>query len=79
MNCSVCQFRFDATFGDLGKGYIHVHHLTPIATIGTEYHLDPERDLRPVCPNCHAMLHRHNPPLSIEELQKIIATHQRSI
>jgi len=79
MNCSVCQFRFDATFGDLGKGYIHVHHLTPIATIGTEYQLDPERDLRPVCPNCHAMLHRHSPPLSIEELQKIIATHQRSI
>jgi 5-methylcytosine-specific restriction protein A len=30
--------------------------------------LDPEADLRPVCPNCHAMLHRTKPAMSVSEL-----------
>lgn len=66
--CVVCKFDFHAVYGDLGKGFIHVHHLKPIHTIGEEYVLDPENDLRPVCPNCHAMLHRKKDVLSIEEL-----------
>lgn len=67
--CAVCEFDFAATYGDLGKGYIHVHHLRPLAEIGAEYVLNPEQDLRPVCPNCHAMLHRVRPALSIDELR----------
>jgi 5-methylcytosine-specific restriction protein A len=47
-----------------------VHHLVPLASIGREYHIDPVADLRPVCPNCHAMLNRQDPPFTIEELQK---------
>lgn len=66
--CVVCAFDFHAAYGDLGKGFIHVHHLRPIHTIGESYELDPENDLRPVCPNCHAMLHRKKEVLSIEEL-----------
>jgi hypothetical protein len=66
--CIVCKFDFHAVYGDLGKGFIHVHHLKPIHTIGEEYVLDPENDLRPVCPNCHSMLHRKKDVLSIEEL-----------
>ncbi|MCK0510246.1 HNH endonuclease [Aromatoleum buckelii] len=66
--CSVCSFDFAKEYGDIGDGYIHVHHLRPLAEIGNEYVLDPENDLRPVCPNCHAMLHRTRPALSLEEL-----------
>ena len=66
--CVVCNFDFHAVYGDLGKGFIHVHHLKPIHTIGEAYLLDPENDLRPVCPNCHSMLHRSKEVLSIEEL-----------
>ncbi len=66
--CVVCDFDFHAVYGDLGKDFIHVHHLRPIHTIGEEYVLDPENDLRPVCPNCHSMLHRKKDVLSIEEL-----------
>jgi hypothetical protein len=57
-NCVVCDFDFEKLYGAIGKGFIHVHHLVPLATIGKEYTLDPKKDLRPVCPNCHAMLHR---------------------
>lgn len=70
--CSVCQFDFEEKYGELGKGFIHVHHLVPISNIGDTYQVDPINDLRPVCPNCHAMLHKKNPPLTIEELQQNI-------
>lgn len=75
-NCSVCSFRFEAAYGPLGKGYMHVHHLRPLSSIGAEYFIDPIADLRPVCPNCHAMLHRKSPPISIEELQSVVATYR---
>jgi len=68
--CFVCSFDFERVYGGLGKEFIHVHHLKPLSEIGGEYHLNPEQDLRPVCPNCHAMLHRSVPALTIEELQR---------
>ena len=71
-SCVVCNFHFQLYYGEIGKGYIHVHHLKPISTIGSEYEIDPVKDLRPVCPNCHAMLHRQNPPLSIDELKQAV-------
>lgn len=71
-SCIVCGFSFGAAYGQLGEGYIHVHHLRPLSTIGDAYELNPEEDLRPVCPNCHAMLHRREPVLSIEELRGLL-------
>ena len=68
--CAVCSFDFLEKYGLIGKGFIHVHHLIPIAEIGNTYEVNPLKDLRPVCPNCHAMLHVRTPPYSIEELQK---------
>jgi len=67
--CYVCDFDFGATYGDIAKGFIHVHHLTPLSEIGKTYEVDPIKDLRPVCPNCHSMLHRQNPPLTLEALR----------
>ena len=69
--CQVCGFDFETRYGKLGRGFIHVHHIVPISTIGKSYTVDPQTDLRPVCPNCHEMLHRKNPPLSIEDLQTL--------
>ncbi|WP_333797932.1 HNH endonuclease [Rheinheimera sp.] len=71
-SCVVCGFDFGKIYGELGQGYIHVHHLVQLADISKEYKVDPIKDLRPVCPNCHSMLHQRRPPLSIEELKKII-------
>jgi 5-methylcytosine-specific restriction protein A len=69
--CSVCGFNFESFYGEIGRDYIHVHHLVPIAKIGEKYVIDPIKDLIPVCPNCHAMLHT-NPPPSIEDLRRQI-------
>lgn len=67
--CTVCAFDFEASFGALGAGFIHVHHLRPLGEIGEAYVLNPVDDLRPVCPNCHAMLHRRRPALTLEQLR----------
>ena len=72
-HCLVCGRDFESTYGEIGRGFIHVHHLTPISTIGQEYELNVDTDLVPVCPNCHYMLHRKNPPYTIEELKDIVA------
>ena len=72
LNCQVCDFNFEEKFGELGKSFIHVHHIIDIATIGNKYSVDPISDLIPVCPNCHAMLHKKKPAYSVEELKKII-------
>ena len=56
--CVICGFDFEQTYGIIGKGFIHVHHLIPISSIKKEYVVDPEKDLIPVCPNCHSMLHQ---------------------
>lgn len=71
-SCTVCGFDFGKVYGEIGRGYIHVHHLVQLADIAKDYKVDPVKDLRPVCPNCHSMLHQRRPPLSIEELKKII-------
>ncbi len=71
--CLVCGKDFEATYGEIGKNFIHVHHLTPISSIGKEYQLNVDTDLVPVCPNCHYMLHRKDPPYTIEELKGILA------
>ncbi|KQT04092.1 HNH endonuclease [Rhizobium sp. Leaf386] len=76
-SCQVCQVDFGTQYGDLGEGYIHVHHIVPISKIGKDYIVDPIKDLVPVCPNCHAMLHRKIDPLTVGELQAILES-QRS-
>ncbi len=70
--CAVCEFDFSVVYGEIGEGFIHVHHLRSMSTITDKYEVDPVKDLRPVCPNCHAMLHRMEPPISIERLREIV-------
>lgn len=73
VRCVICGFDFSKKFGDIGEGFIHVHHLKPLSEIRKGYKLDPIEDLRPVCPNCHAMLHQQEPePYTIEELKAIL-------
>lgn len=55
--CVICGFDFEEAYGPMGRHFIHVHHVVPISRIGRGYQVDPESDLIPVCPNCHAMLH----------------------
>ena len=71
-SCSVCGFNFEKRYGELGRHFIHVHHIVPVSQMGSDYVVNPLKDLVPVCPNCHAMLHTSNPPLTPAELKRHI-------
>jgi hypothetical protein len=70
--CIICGFNFDESYEGIGEGFIHVHHIIPISKINEEYIVDPIKDLRPVCPNCHAVIHRFKEPYTIEEVKNML-------
>ena len=69
--CEICKMSFAETYGTFAKDFIHVHHITPLHKISENYEVNPETDLIPVCPNCHAMLHRQENgiPMTVERLK----------
>ena len=73
--CRVCGLRFEERYGEIGRGFIHVHHITPLSQVADDpgYKLNPIEDLVPVCPNCHAMLHSSgSKTLTVQELRNRI-------
>ncbi|HOV27753.1 MAG TPA: HNH endonuclease [Pseudobacteroides sp.] len=70
--CVVCGFNFESKYGEVGRGKIHVHHLIQISERKKVYSANPVKDLRPVCPNCHLIIHSKTPPYSIEEVKEMI-------
>ncbi|MGC0844635.1 HNH endonuclease [Pantoea agglomerans] len=68
--CQCCGFDFEKVYGEHGKGFIHVHHIKPLHTVGEDYIVNPIDDMVPLCPNCHAMIHRVSEVLTLEELKE---------
>lgn len=69
--CEICEFTFERFYGDLGRDYIVIHHLNPIASRSRSSRTRLE-DLIAVCQNCHAMLHRERPPITPTALRRAI-------
>jgi 5-methylcytosine-specific restriction protein A len=69
--CRGCGQILEEKYGPLGANVIHVHHIVPVSQMGGSYRLDPIKDLIPLCPNCHNIVHRVNPPISITELNEL--------
>ena len=61
---------FEEVYGEVGRGFIEVHHIVPISERGGDYIVDPIRDLIPLCSNCHAMIHRLG--ITLEKLEVLI-------
>lgn len=70
--CKICGFDFEKVYGGLGFHFIHVHHIVPVSSYDEKYLINPVKDMIPVCPNCHAMLHKTDPPLLPDELREIL-------
>jgi len=71
-NCCICNINFKETYGEIGEGFIHIHHLKPLFSLESEVIPDPSKDLVPVCPNCHAIIHRvKGKVISIEEMKQL--------
>lgn len=70
--CVACDLSFEERYGPEAIGIIHVHHIIPLSEIKESYQVDPVKDLRPVCPNCHAVIHTTKPPRTIEQVTKMV-------
>lgn len=70
--CYICDFDFLAEYGKTGEGFIQVHHLKQLSEIGKQYKVDPIAHLRPVCPNCHAIIHRRKRAYTIKEVKSFL-------
>lgn len=74
--CSVCDLMLEEIYGPIASHFIHVHHLVAISEVSAQYIVDPKKDLRPVCPNCHAIIHRKVPAMSLEHARKLVKRDQ---
>ena len=72
IRCQICGFEFSEHYGEALKGMIHIHHLVEISSIKEEYVVDPVKDMIPVCPNCHAVIHKRSPPYSPDDVRKML-------
>ena len=75
--CDLCGFDFVDAYGEVmaDPQFIIVHHIKPLSIVGPGYMVDPIEDLRPVCPNCHAVLHRRDPAYSLDEVREFLKSH----
>ena len=71
-SCAACGFNFEDKYGILARGFIHVHHLSPISGLDQERQIDPIKDLIPLCPNCHSVVHLQRDPISIKRLKELL-------
>jgi len=68
--CHVCGVDLGEVYGALGRDFIHVHHLRPLAGRKAGSLTDPKKDLIPVCPNCHSIIHRGGVVRSLDEIRR---------
>ncbi len=74
--CKVCGFDFSEVYGEIGEGFIEVHHITPLSSKNEVVSIDPATDLVCLCSNCHRMIHKApNGVYSVEELKSLIRVH----
>lgn len=79
-NCCICNINFKDTYGDIGEGFIHIHHVNPLFSLDSEVVPDPLTDLVPVCPNCHAIIHRQKGKvISIDEMRQLYSKGKRKL
>lgn len=76
LDCQCCGFNFEREFGELGQGFVEVHHKDLLAR-SAECRKSTVDDVNVLCANCHRMVHRRTPPLSLEALRKIMKQRQR--
>jgi len=72
--CAACGMEFPRRYGPEFTSGIHVHHLKPLTGAESSREVDPIKDLRPLCPNCHAAVHQRSPPYTPEELRAMLAS-----
>lgn len=78
LRCEACGFDFSKTYGERGEGYIEGHHTKPISLMNKDGEETRIKDIALVCSNCHRMLHRMRPLITVQELKNLISKVRKS-
>ncbi|WP_288929379.1 hypothetical protein [uncultured Maritimibacter sp.] len=73
-DCATCGANLMEIYGEVARDFIHVHHLTRLSDMGDDYRVNPKRDMRPLCPNCHSIAHLRVPPFSLAQIREFLKT-----
>lgn len=77
LKCEVCDFDFHVQYGNHGRGFIECHHLIPVSALG-QHERTSLSDLALICANCHRMIHRSKPWLTLQELKQKLITNSEN-
>ena len=69
--CQVCGFDFEKTYGNIGKDFIEGHHTIAVSEMSTEHKTKVE-DIAMLCSNCHKMIHKKRPWLTMSDIKKLL-------
>ena len=73
LTCQGCDLDMEKRYGAYAQGLIHVHHVVPVSSYELPRSIDPSTDLVPVCPNCHAVIHRRKAQtLSVSDVRALL-------
>lgn len=71
--CKACDQDLEELYGPVGFRVIHVHHERELSTLGSGYVPDPVNEMKPLCPNCHAIIHAgKGPAMSVARLRRLV-------
>lgn len=69
--CQVCGFDFEKIYGNIGKDFIEGHHTIAVSEMSTEHKTKVE-DIAMLCSNCHKMIHKKRPWLTMGDINKLV-------
>ncbi|MGK9419379.1 HNH endonuclease [Pseudomonas cedrina] len=71
LSCEACNFDFEKVYGERGSDYIEAHHIVPVSEMESSQKTKIT-DIAMVCSNCHRILHRSRPWLTVGQLKALI-------
>jgi hypothetical protein len=71
LSCEACGFDFEESYGEHGSDFIECHHNTPLSEDDNPRETSLS-DLSILCSNCHRMIHRKKPWLTVSELKELL-------
>lgn len=71
LHCQICGFSSLEKYGTIGDGCIEAHHIKPLSEL-TEQTQTKEEDIIFLCPNCHRVIHSHNPILKVSDVKNAL-------
>ncbi|HEY4062811.1 MAG TPA: HNH endonuclease [Puia sp.] len=69
--CQACRFDFEEKYGIIGIDFIEGHHILPVNEMNENHKTKPE-DIAMLCSNCHKMIHKKRPWLSMDKLHLLL-------